>query len=156
MYGAFVSKPFDKNSKDVGMALKVQNEGKCLTRWEINYGPYTPYIPTPLNVGTMVTAPLCKSLSLSLFQYFLYHPYILTIIFLGVFLLFSTFCTFYSVQAQIVPSNDVSPRPSRAWKRFTAFGVPDIVTQASFHVLALYEGYAISHSASDGDNLTKL
>ena len=36
-----------------------------------------PYSPTPLNVGTMVDAPLCNSLYL--FLYFLCHPYILAI-----------------------------------------------------------------------------
>ena len=36
-----------------------------------------PYSPTPLNVGTMVNAPLCNSLYL--FLYFLCHPYILAI-----------------------------------------------------------------------------
>ena len=44
-----------------------------------------PYSPTPLNVGTMVDAPLCNSLYL--FLYFLCHPYI-PAIFVEIFLLF--------------------------------------------------------------------
>ena len=55
----------------------------------------TPYSPTPLNVGTMVNAPLCNSLYL--FLYFLCHPYILAI-FVENFII-SSFCTFYGVQA---------------------------------------------------------
>ena len=53
-----------------------------------------PYSPTPLNVGTMVNAPLCNSLHL--FLSFLCHPYILTI-FVENFII-SSFCTFYGGQ----------------------------------------------------------
>ena len=41
------------------------------------YKDVASYSPTPLNVGTMVNAPLCNSLYL--FLYLLCHPYILTI-----------------------------------------------------------------------------
>ena len=54
-----------------------------------------PYSPTPLNVGTMVNAPLCNSLYS--FLYFLCHPYILAI-FVENFII-SSFYTFYGVQA---------------------------------------------------------
>ena len=35
----------------------------------------TPYSPTPLNVGTMVNAPLCKSLYFSILFMPSVHPY---------------------------------------------------------------------------------
>ena len=33
-------KMFYKNSKDVGMAQKVQKQVKAATQWSINHGPY--------------------------------------------------------------------------------------------------------------------
>ena len=50
----------------------------------------TPYSPTPLNVGTMVNAPLCNNLYL--FLSFLCHHYILSIFVENIY--HSSFCTF--------------------------------------------------------------
>ena len=35
-----IIKIFYKNSKDVGMAQKVQKQVKAVTQWSINHGPY--------------------------------------------------------------------------------------------------------------------
>ena len=74
-------KSFYKNSKDVGMAQKVQKQVKAIHSGELTILPtcknVAPYSPTSLNVGTMVNAPLCNSLYL--FLYILCHPYILAI-----------------------------------------------------------------------------
>ena len=71
------------------MAYKGQKLVKAVTQWSLTMVPtcknVAPYSPTPLNVGTMVNAPLCDSLFLS----FLCHPYILTIIVVNFYCLVS-------------------------------------------------------------------
>ena len=53
-----------------------------------------PYSPTPLNVGTMVNAPLCKPLLVSV----LFMPSLHLYNFCRKFFIISSFCTFYSGQ----------------------------------------------------------